>query len=1321
MLRKRIVGGRAPLLGCTLLIAVACGTDPVERSQDFALDPGGPAPVDSTSSTAGAGGRSTAASGTRNEAAHDNTADTDGVSPEEESPQVLQLGECDPTAPFDAPVAAFTGTMNADGLTFSGDGLTAYISGYGAGGYEIFRATRSSTTAPFNTPSLVLQGSAWERAPSLAPDDLALYFTMNSVGDIAKALWSNATGQFGTPQVFSSPINTGVSDQDPYWWRSQQVLLFASERPSGEHREIYYMNWDGSAFSAPTKIEGADINSNYEDFRPVITENGRTLFFASKRPGIGNDTGGDVLVTTRAATNQAFPPAANLWTVNSSGNEFPVYVTPDGCTLYFASNEETGFGSTENYRLYQATRPVSAPSQVTVTLDVVGQGNVVYGSLNCGAGTPGACTASGPPNTPFTVTASGHATWIGSCTANGGQPSTDGVIVLAQNGVCTVTFATPTPSGIGGACTTSINCAQGLQCTDGTCTCMPGALGAECRDPVETVELRIPVPRNIGLSKFLLVGTEALTLGPGIRIEAGADPLVGVAGLGSGGVSLGASTEVDSVVSYGPVTVGENARVRGYIGGAQQLSVHPSAFVWGEETGLRAPLESGTLRESFGTTTSDVVVSGGHTAVLAPGRYRNVQVDSGILKLETGRYTLDRLSVGPAGIVEYDSRDGEPYVAVRTAMTFQGLGRDRAVVAGLPAFGAPTFAYMGGDALTFGGAPPGRVFAAGARVTVLLPPGSGTPTIWGVIGRIVDVIGDPNGTIIRPGSRSVIPPNIDIPPPAASISVNGYYEFVAGASTQADPITIHSDNPWLHGSFAWKLPNQSASGGCRPWFDGGTWQGVHASTLTLWRLRPNLAPAQAWSAALLPGFYFGFANPPCSFNSDTYPRAYFTTRAFNLWHGATFRALPTIDHTDTIHATPAEDVFVKLSNDVAVVPVVVIHWDGPSFLDRVGALFDFIPSREYPPNIAPPLRPPPAPFASPAAMDFPPDEIWKQCGIQFQIVRALHIGEPDPLPRFSGGSGCPPDANGQPRSPCSCNPNTTAAGMPDYARNETLSARLHEALGSEFDSIFGQGGLAPLLVQYGRPSGGSCNEQGGYRGKAIEGAQILGDVHVTGIVQISAAGSNTTAHEIGHALGLDHVSDPELLMYDFPTLNSDTITPSQCETARSAALALSRAYFNYNQRRGQTDPFTFEPAAGSRFPAAVSAGSISDEVQMVCCDVGGGQKVETLAALCLSPRGQAVADCSVCCNDGGNFDRVDNDQCDTADVVPLGQCTVACCELGNREEQLPVGECENLDGEPCVLVCCRGTDNIDRDLNRGVCQRSGGTERYTGSCNNEPR
>lgn len=53
-------------------------------------------------------------------------------SPTEDEPTATvqqALLPCDPASPFNPPVAAFTGTKIVDGITFSQDGLKAYLSG----------------------------------------------------------------------------------------------------------------------------------------------------------------------------------------------------------------------------------------------------------------------------------------------------------------------------------------------------------------------------------------------------------------------------------------------------------------------------------------------------------------------------------------------------------------------------------------------------------------------------------------------------------------------------------------------------------------------------------------------------------------------------------------------------------------------------------------------------------------------------------------------------------------------------------------------------------------------------------------------------------------------------------------------------------------------------------------------------------------------------------------------------------------------------------------------------------------------------------------
>jgi RHS repeat-associated protein len=395
---------------------------------------------------------------------------------------------CDTAAPFDAPIPAFTGTMNADGLTFSADRRTAYVSGVGTNGYDIFVATRASLTAPFNTPTLVqggINGPGDQRAPTLSPDGSRLYYTHapSSFRDIAFSV-RQPNGHFDAPHAMNSGFNSGVHDQDPFWWANGSLLLFASERPSGEQREIYQASGvNGGSYASLLKLAETTVNSPFEDFRPILSPDGLTLYFASKRGGIGGDTDGDVWMTKRTSPTAQFPVPVNVWSMNSSGAEFPVYVTPDGCSLYFASNEEMGLANVDNYRLYESKRGASTPASVAVTFNVIGTGTITNPPLNCSPGMVGQCSISGTPGSTTIVVASGQAQWTGICTANGSSTaSSDGVVAFAKNGVCTIKFPDGQLVGPGGACSLTTDCQQGLECAGNVCACVPGGTcSASCR------------------------------------------------------------------------------------------------------------------------------------------------------------------------------------------------------------------------------------------------------------------------------------------------------------------------------------------------------------------------------------------------------------------------------------------------------------------------------------------------------------------------------------------------------------------------------------------------------------------------------------------------------------------------------------------------------------------------------------------------------------------------------------------------------------------------------------------------------------------------
>jgi hypothetical protein len=96
-------------------------------------------------------------------------------------------------------------------------------------------------------------------------------------------------------------------------------------------------NW-----SLPVNL-GEAVNSAFEEFLPELSKNGRSLYFASNRPGPFG--GEDLWVSRRGSPVEPWRPAENLGPViNGAFNERSPALSRDGHLLFFASTRPGGSG-----------------------------------------------------------------------------------------------------------------------------------------------------------------------------------------------------------------------------------------------------------------------------------------------------------------------------------------------------------------------------------------------------------------------------------------------------------------------------------------------------------------------------------------------------------------------------------------------------------------------------------------------------------------------------------------------------------------------------------------------------------------------------------------------------------------------------------------------------------------------------------------------------------------------------------------------------------------------------------------------------------------
>ena len=270
---------------------------------------------------------------------------------------------CNPLKDFGAPTPLDSiNTPEEDGAArLSEDELTIYIDGLRAAegaSFGIWYATRTTLTDSFGPlqkfPSVdnSIDSAQDEYAPNVTADGLTLVFerknltTQNS--DIYIATRAKKTDPFG-PVSSVGGLNTTDYEGNPFV-RGDTNRLWHVRKPSVNNIDISVAtNVPGTGYVISSVVQNAAYDGS-----PVVSYNGLTLYFSSDRPGAAN-AGTNIWVATRGALTDPFGEPVPIKPVNSDANEYPGWISRDGCRLYFVSTRPGGKG---NQDVYVATRPM---------------------------------------------------------------------------------------------------------------------------------------------------------------------------------------------------------------------------------------------------------------------------------------------------------------------------------------------------------------------------------------------------------------------------------------------------------------------------------------------------------------------------------------------------------------------------------------------------------------------------------------------------------------------------------------------------------------------------------------------------------------------------------------------------------------------------------------------------------------------------------------------------------------------------------------------------------------------------------------------------
>lgn len=226
-----------------------------------------------------------------------------------------------------------------------------------------------------------------EYLPFLTADESYLLFTSRrpssvggynrSLSDYSEDFFFSTLADTGWQEAVNlgTPINTTENEGAASITQDGNMIFFtACNLPGGiGNCDIYFSTRAGKKWSRPELVEG--INSEFWDSQPCLSDDGKTLYFASNRQlGVG---GRDIWFATKTAYGWSEPQNMGK-PVNSEGNEDSPFLHADGITLYFSSDFHPGFGAQDLFVSYQQKGQWTEPQNLGYPLNTIADESNIF-------------------------------------------------------------------------------------------------------------------------------------------------------------------------------------------------------------------------------------------------------------------------------------------------------------------------------------------------------------------------------------------------------------------------------------------------------------------------------------------------------------------------------------------------------------------------------------------------------------------------------------------------------------------------------------------------------------------------------------------------------------------------------------------------------------------------------------------------------------------------------------------------------------------------------------------------------------------------------
>ncbi|GAB4395710.1 MAG: hypothetical protein OHK0053_05810 [Microscillaceae bacterium] len=200
---------------------------------------------------------------------------------------------------------------------------------------------------------------------ALSSDGKKLYLYRDdrkTQGDLYVSEYDAASQTWKEPVKLNENINTKYQETSLSISADGKTMYFASDRPGGlGGLDIYKSERTDGENWGPAVNLGQPINTPEDDDAPFISIDGQTLYFSSR--GHSTMGGYDVFKANRAGADKWEEPKNMGFPINGPDDDVHLVITEDNRKGFYVSDDPTGYGFEDIYSL-------SAPKRTLAPLDL---------------------------------------------------------------------------------------------------------------------------------------------------------------------------------------------------------------------------------------------------------------------------------------------------------------------------------------------------------------------------------------------------------------------------------------------------------------------------------------------------------------------------------------------------------------------------------------------------------------------------------------------------------------------------------------------------------------------------------------------------------------------------------------------------------------------------------------------------------------------------------------------------------------------------------------------------------------------------------------